>query len=76
MIDKHPHVSAVSSRQRLVNNRKIGGADVTELRELTIIDTYLQKPFKNLSDVIADIRKPILAAVNGKAVSLFHPNDE
>ncbi|OCB89867.1 enoyl-CoA hydratase [Sanghuangporus baumii] len=44
-----------------------GGADVTELQGLTIINAYLQKPFKNLNDVIADTRKPLIAAVNGKA---------
>lgn len=48
----------------------LAGADIKELKNLTFVRAYMDRFLQNLNDVIANIRKPILAVVNGYAVSV------
>ena len=45
------------------------GADIKELKELTFVNAYTTNFLKNLNDGLAAVRKPVIAAVNGYAVS-------
>lgn len=45
------------------------GADIKEMRNLNMVDAYMTNFLQSLS-VVSAVRKPIIAAVNGVAVSL------
>ena len=45
------------------------GADIKELKELTFVNAYMTRFLQSLSDGVSAVRKPVIAAVNGYAVS-------
>jgi type II secretory pathway component PulF len=47
----------------------IAGADLGELAHISTADAYRREYLKDLSDAVASMRKPIVAAVVGLAVS-------
>lgn len=51
------------------------GADIKELEKLTFVDAYMGNFLQSLADGIAAARKPVIAAVNGYAVSFKHLSD-
>ena len=52
------------------------GADIKELEKLTFVDAYMGNFLQSLADGISAARKPVIAAVNGYAVSLKDPVGE
>ncbi|TDL22236.1 ClpP/crotonase [Rickenella mellea] len=44
------------------------GADIKELKELTMVRAYMDRFLQKLNDGVATIRKPVLGAVNGYAL--------
>jgi enoyl-CoA hydratase/carnithine racemase len=47
----------------------LAGADIKELEKLTFVNAFMGNFLQSLADGIAAARKPIIAAVNGYAVS-------
>lgn len=60
----------------LIPIRSIAGADIKEMKDQTMMAAYLTNFLQGLSDGIGSVRKPVIAAVNGFAVSTFEFHTE
>lgn len=55
-------------------NFPLAGADITVLKDLTLVTAYMSDFLRPFAERIQAIRKPIIAAVNGFAVCMERRN--
>ena len=65
-----PHLTLPLPRSRSTNPRSIAGADIKEISELDAAEAAKRRYLEDLCLGIKAVKKPILAAVEGIAVSL------
>lgn len=53
-----------------LKKKKIAGADIKEMKDYKFVDTYVKNFLGHWAQMV-DFKKPVIAAVNGYAVSFF-----